>query len=270
MKIANIPPPMASYEIDLSENAIDVAVMFKNTPEPTFYIGVLNCHSLSIYSLPTKIAASEGPKFEQALSFPKATSGIFSCALQISNSSGMGFAVLRNDIKDSYERLQVSPTKPLSPDSLKVIGVSRLAQGLVSCGPRNAGSMLLTRGPNVNEDIERRSHQTNSDLLANGDSDPIIEYPVPTTRVEAVSWCSDGHNSAQDSSLNGSDAIKIQLVFSLAENGSLFANGRCLVKNCTSFLVTARHLIFTTSQHLLKFVHLGSNFGGSSLFRHYR
>ena len=268
MKIANIPPPMASYEIDLSENAVDVAVMFKDTPEPTFYIGVLHRHSLSVYSLPTKIAASEGPKFEQALSFSKATSDIFSCALQISNSSGMDFAVLRNDIKDSYERLQVSPVQNSSTDSLKVVGVSCLAQGLVSCGPGNAKSMLLTRGPDVNADYEGRSHQRNSDLLANGGSDPIIEHPVPTTRVEAISWCSEVHNSAQDTSLNGFDTVKIQLVVSLAENGSLFANGRCLVKNCTSFLVTVRHLIFTTSQHLLKFVHLGSNAGGNSLFRH--
>lgn len=40
--------------------------------------------------------------------------------------------------------------------------------------------------------------------------------------------------------------------------GSLYANKQLLAKNCTSFLVTTSHIIFTISQHLLKFVHLES------------
>ena len=46
------------------------------------------------------------------------------------------------------------------------------------------------------------------------------------------------------------------MTISLTRNGALFANDRCLAKDCTSFLLTAAHLIFTTSKHLLKFVHL--------------
>jgi elongator complex protein 1 len=44
--------------------------------------------------------------------------------------------------------------------------------------------------------------------------------------------------------------------FGMAGNGHLYANSRLLVKNCTSFLVTPAHLIFTTTTHLLKFVHI--------------
>ena len=44
--------------------------------------------------------------------------------------------------------------------------------------------------------------------------------------------------------------------FRLTENGSLFARDRLLSRNCTSFIETSSHLIFTTSQHLLKFVHV--------------
>ena len=265
MRVANIPPPMASHEIELPENAIDVAVMVKSTPEPTFYVGVLHRHSISVYSLPVKMAAAfEGPKFEQARPLPKAINEVFSSALQITNSSGMDFSVLRNDIINSYEWLKVSPVKSPSSDLLKIIKVSRLAQGLVSCGLGNMRIMLLTRGPDANEDKEGRLHQPNSSSLTNGDSDHITEYPVSSTRVEVVGWCSERKDSVQDRSLNGFDAEKTQLVFSLAENGNLFANGSCLVKNCTSFLVTAKHMIFTTSLHLLKFVHLGANAGGMS------
>ncbi|CAO1600903.1 Putative elongator complex protein 1 [Xanthoria calcicola] len=47
--------------------------------------------------------------------------------------------------------------------------------------------------------------------------------------------------------------------FRLGENGSLLLKGRLLATGCTSFLVTPSHLIFTTSKHLLKFVHLATN-----------
>lgn len=46
------------------------------------------------------------------------------------------------------------------------------------------------------------------------------------------------------------------VAFGLTKSGALYANERVLVRNCTSFTVTPAHLIFTTTQHLLKFVHL--------------
>ncbi|KAK4991800.1 putative elongator complex protein 1 [Elasticomyces elasticus] len=56
------------------------------------------------------------------------------------------------------------------------------------------------------------------------------------------------------------------ILFGLSNRGYLYARatsgadyGRELVRNCTSFLIAPGHLIFTTSQHLLKFVHLHHN-----------
>ena len=46
------------------------------------------------------------------------------------------------------------------------------------------------------------------------------------------------------------------VVFGLSRNGHLYANSRLLLKNCTSFLVTPAHLIVTTTNHLVKFIHL--------------
>ncbi len=53
-----------------------------------------------------------------------------------------------------------------------------------------------------------------------------------------------------------SDDQGINTTFRVSDNGSLYAGQRLLSKNCTSFLVTPAHLIFTTGQHLLKFVHM--------------
>jgi len=46
------------------------------------------------------------------------------------------------------------------------------------------------------------------------------------------------------------------IAFGMSNSGHLYANSRLLVKNCTSFLVTPAHLIFTTTTHLLKFIHI--------------
>ena len=54
------------------------------------------------------------------------------------------------------------------------------------------------------------------------------------------------------------------IAFGMSGNGHLYANSRLLVKNCTSFLVTPAHLIFTTTNHLLKFVHI-TNFDGTEV-----
>jgi elongator complex protein 1 len=47
-----------------------------------------------------------------------------------------------------------------------------------------------------------------------------------------------------------------RILISLSRTGALYANNQLLAKNCTSFLVTQAHVLFTTSQHLLKFIHL--------------
>jgi elongator complex protein 1 len=56
------------------------------------------------------------------------------------------------------------------------------------------------------------------------------------------------------------------VAFGLSRNGHIYANSRLLAKNCTSFIVTPSHLIFTTNNHLVKFVHLSANVDGKSLF----
>ncbi|RMX99264.1 hypothetical protein D0868_09634 [Hortaea werneckii] len=47
--------------------------------------------------------------------------------------------------------------------------------------------------------------------------------------------------------------------FSLSENGALRKQGKPLPIRCTSFVATSSHLIFTTTNHLLKFVHLADD-----------
>lgn len=52
----------------------------------------------------------------------------------------------------------------------------------------------------------------------------------------------------------GSDGSMCNI--SMSRRGEIYADDRLLSRGCTSFLVTDQHLIFTTSSHFLKFVHL--------------
>jgi elongator complex protein 1 len=49
-----------------------------------------------------------------------------------------------------------------------------------------------------------------------------------------------------------------QLAIGLSRNGHLYANSRLLTKACSSYLVTPEHIILTTKNHLLKFIHVAS------------
>ena len=64
----------------------------------------------------------------------------------------------------------------------------------------------------------------------------------------------DGFRSA---AIIESSGVQDQVHFKLSRNGSLLANQRLIARNCTSFVATPQYLIFTTSQHLLKFIHMG-------------
>jgi len=90
----------------------------------------------------------------------------------------------------------------------------------------------------------------------------LVECKLPT--IEAIRW-QEELKSQMNGLVNGDKALHgKEIRFNVSENGSLFANERRLVRNCTSFLVTPAHLIFTTSQHLLKLVHLGEEADGKA------
>lgn len=51
------------------------------------------------------------------------------------------------------------------------------------------------------------------------------------------------------------------VAFGLSRNGGLYVGKKLLTRNCTSFVVTPLHLIFSTGSHLVKFVHLDDGSG---------
>jgi elongator complex protein 1 len=84
----------------------------------------------------------------------------------------------------------------------------------------------------------------------------------PTTEIVVVRGQEESSEEASGHGLKyDHPAIQAPRVFSLSRRGELFANEKLLSKGCTSFVATNAHLVFTTSLHLLKFVHMQKSDG---------
>jgi elongator complex protein 1 len=84
-------------------------------------------------------------------------------------------------------------------------------------------------------------------VVANVDSPRYQEMLSPGGRPWTETFKFD--NTKHDQELNADR-------FSVTRKGELLVDNRLLARGCTSFLLTDKHLLFTTSQHLLKFVEL--------------
>lgn len=101
----------------------------------------------------------------------------------------------------------------------------------------------------------------------------ISTYSLDCSRTEPPIKVLDNNTFVQEDPGSASDRIEMERPlsfeissspteakqFRLEENGSLLFKGQLLARGCTSYLMTPSHLIFTTSQHLLKFVHLATD-----------
>lgn len=114
-------------------------------------------------------------------------------------------------------------------------------------------------------------HSNSTDSLSMMDlKNEHIQYSATAQDGQEADWTKieDGPTIADVQSLKTISCIKREhqdtaskTVFDLSSTGRLSAVGVGIkdleiVRNCTSYLVTPTHLIFTTTQHLLKFVHL--------------
>ena len=199
MRIANVPPPMALYEIDLCSNALDVAV---STKEGLTVLAVMHQHEISKYEMVITEKSRKAPELKSIASISSEP-----------RSSSISTAVMNQHI--SFDRA-----------------------GKVLVFQSNAGksTVLVLEADGEVKQLTDWTIQERTEL-----TDSAIEMRVDDGLV-------------QSSSTSSATAIQ----FTLSSNGHLFADKRRLALNCTSFLVTPAHLIFSTSQHLLKFVHMAN------------
>ena len=222
LRVANVPPPMAFAELELGANAIDVAVNQSAT-----MIAVLHQQGVFLYELNYSVRPFQHPKLLREVPMAE------QIPRQIAFSGEDNISVLcsqPNSQTDCIVELKASDDAAFDSNELTL----------------GAGSLFSAM--DLSNACFEDSHGGVYEVTAAASTSLLAKLPVhcPWTEV----WKDD----------------ETIIVFGLSAGGTLFGYRKsseddkaqeCLqIRNCTSFLTTPAHLIFTTTQHLLKFVHL--------------
>ncbi|KAK0635005.1 IKI3 family-domain-containing protein [Bombardia bombarda] len=223
-RTANVPPPMALYELATESPVIDIAFSKDGSA-----MAVLHQVGVSLFLLETKGARLFCPKLLETAIFEQAGAMLYEQSyLQIAFSGQHEVQVLRIAAGPSLISYDFSASAQEAKMWLEITSADHIATMTSPDAASPDGVVVQDRLGR----LSRVSTQEYTDL----------ELGFPTF----LPWTSF---VAHDDQLLG---------FGLSRNGHLYANSRQLAKNCTSFVVTNSHLIFTTSNHFVKFVHLAA------------
>ncbi|KAL5615131.1 uncharacterized protein BROUX77_000968 [Berkeleyomyces rouxiae] len=216
---ANIPPPMALATLSTTSPISHVAFSSNNT-----VLAIVTNTNVEFYAIKTKKG-----KFAAALPITKieSTAQNWKTVLDISSVGPRRF--IFSQVTNNVSKLMLVTVDVQSKEVV------------------------------VNEDIEMEgeSHtnfdvfSTNGFLRAENSSeifrvDTELGSLVPsmvTLQNNLITWNVVTVNSSE-------------IGVGLSRNGVLYVGKKVLAKNCTSFIVTPDHIVFTTNNHLVKFVHL--------------
>ncbi|CZS90540.1 related to killer toxin insensitive protein 3 [Rhynchosporium agropyri] len=221
LRAANVPPPMALHEIEVSSIAIDVAFNADAS-----LIAVLHQEGVSMFEWKSVAASSSPPGLTGRVTFPEAE---FS--------------------KSAYQQITFGGTNEVLVLQKDDMGTNINRYGF---DDDTARMEILKASINPASAIF-----TLSCFFKDGVAHPFYQG----RRGDILSLATEAHNLAHCSFPMYLPWVEIssdedEISFGMSSHGHLYANSRLLVKNCTSFLVTSAHLIFTTTTHLLKFVHI--------------
>lgn len=251
-----VPPPMSLSEITTSENIIDCSISLTGKR-----VAVLTNIGIEVYEWDLRskpVAASRRlaswSPVAQAISGP--TTRFRQTLVQkedivrlLSHSSGDGSKVTTHAIEDSNENLKDTGIDLYTSDN-----------------------DLNSRPCNIYTDAEHRSlwWQNATCLTCFNQSEPSSSSAVhSSSEILIVRGHEEQSVGFEDYPPENNDRPPRDAhIFSLSRKGELFASGKLLTRGCTSFVSTNAHLIFTTSQHLLKFVHIDTSDGGYRKFSH--
>ncbi|KAI0378302.1 IkappaB kinase complex, IKAP component [Hypomontagnella monticulosa] len=220
-RTANVPPPMALFELHASSPIIDVAFSPANT-----FMAILHQLGVDVYEWKVNGQRSLLPSPVGSVTFTKENPEEGSVSLQI--------AVTENSVVHclGFEKGPVIQSHPFDASTGEFSSNSSIYAGSIS------GFVRLTQAGST-------------DVLAQDCLGRL--HGVVNQQDELYSTRLPSH-------LPWSEVIDLAgnvIAIGLSRNGHLYANSRHLLKNCTSFLVTPAHLIITTTNHLVKFIHLG-------------
>jgi len=229
LRLANVPPPMALIDLGVDNNVIDVSINKSATR-----IAVLYSDAIAVYDAYFDSAAAHPPRLLKTVNIPDVSGPPFHVATQIAYEGDDRVAILTSTPNTQDDHITIF-SQDLE-ETLYTIDLESSCSSLFQSFDHELLSCQLAHGPVMRIDT------------TSGSRIPILDLPAacPWTDI----WSDE----------------ELSIVFGLATNGTLYAvsssddgqttQERLRIRGCTSFLLTKAHLIYTTSQHLLKFVHL--------------
>lgn len=227
-RTANVPPPMSLFEITAASAVVDVAFGYQNA-----VFAVLHRNGVDVYEWPMKNGRSIKPQLLRQIPSEPTDVPTYRIPLKITYTSNNKFHCFNYQDKDSLELS--APVESTNDEHLTVVNTYQ---------PLGATS----------------TYQDDSTLEAYGQDSSGKLYRIGQSENDII------HIQFQ-TQLPWFEITKVDdelVAFGLSRNGHMYANSRLLAKNCTSFIVTPTHLVFTTNNHLVKFVHLSADVEGDS------
>jgi len=229
LRLANVPPPMALIDLQVGKNVVDVAINKSATR-----IAVLYSDAIAVYSASFDSAAANPPQLVDMVNIPCVSESALTVATQIAYEGDNHLALLTSVSNSSNDRITIF-SQDLA-DTLHDIDLAASCSALFPSFDYGSLSCQLPQGK-----IMKISSNS-------GSCSSILDLPAACPWIDV--WSDE----------------ELSIVFGLSTNGTLYGisssdNGQTIherlrIRGCTSFLVTQAHLIYTTSQHLIKFVHL--------------
>ncbi|KAI1325872.1 elongator complex protein [Xylariaceae sp. FL0255] len=218
-RTANIPPPMSMFVLEIPSSIVDVVFSPANT-----YIAVLHQKGYFVYEWMTSREKSLLPRFGAQFVFDE-EAGKRLLPLQISVTENLSVHCL------CFREAALIHSQSWDSSAAKWSQESSIY----------AGSMF---------GFTRLTQATSTDVVV---QDTLGRFHNVANQTDEL------FSTHHKSQLPWSEIIDLAgnvIAIGLSRNGHLYANSRLLLKNCTSFLVTSAHLIITTANHFLKFIHL--------------
>ncbi|KAH8821188.1 elongator complex protein-like protein 1 [Xylogone sp. PMI_703] len=223
-KVANIPPPMALHEPSVASNIVDVTFSADGS-----LAAVLHQQGIALFKWDPSIPSSTTPVVLGQLIFEESElTSEWAVSQQICFSGANEVITLRTDQSHTFVTYYSMDIQAGSIEKLRSTAIPVSAHfGMASFVEDDLPHAFIQLSSGDIQSLTCDDHRLQSCSL-----------PFFMPWIELVA---DGENYT---------------TFGMTNNGHLYANSRLLVKNCTSFIVTPAHLIFTTTSHLLKFVHI--------------
>ncbi|KAG5999936.1 hypothetical protein E4U43_001789 [Claviceps pusilla] len=236
-RTANVPPPMSLFEITAQSSVADVAFGRQN-----ICFAALHRKGIDIYQWPMKNGRSITPSLKASVLFTSSeqsdcdtlvplriwavSDGVFLC---VCSQEGLHGFALRHFAIDA---------------DAGVIRVVDDDKTFVSSSTYDDVNSIEAYGQDLQGRLCKYTAAVPSKSESDSHSSEILIEEIGLKFPTHLPWF-------EVSKVHGS-----LIAFGQSRNGHLYANSKLLAKNCTSFVVTPSHLIFTTSNHFVKYVHL--------------